>query len=55
MALEDILTTTYPAYTSVPRDLEEKAYVWSEYARGDDRALEGGEKSINLWLARCFL
>ena len=49
MALEDILTTTYPAYTSVPRDLEEKAYVWSEYARGDDRALEGGE--VNKFVA----
>ncbi len=43
MALEDILTTSYPAYTPIPRELEERAYVWSEYARGDDRVLEGGE------------
>ena len=43
MALEDVLTTDYAAYVEVPRDLEEKAYVWSEYARGDDRELEGGE------------
>ena len=43
MALEDVLTTDYSAYVEVPRDLEEKAYVWSEYARGDDRELEGGE------------
>lgn len=43
MALEDVLRTTYPAYVEVPRDLEEKAYVWSEYARGNDRASEGGE------------
>lgn len=43
MALESILTTEYPAYVEVPRSLEEKAYIWSEYARGDDRALEGGE------------
>jgi len=43
MALEDVLTTDYPAYVEVPRDLEEKAYVWSEYARGDDRELQGGE------------
>lgn len=42
-ALEKILTTNYPAYLEVPREIEEKAYVWSEYARGDDRALEGGE------------
>ena len=43
MALEGILTTDYPAYVEVPRSLEEKAYIWSEYARGDDRAMEGGE------------
>ena len=49
MTLENILTTGYPAYTSVPRDLEERAYVWSEYARGDDRVTEGGE--INRFVA----
>ncbi len=43
MALEEILTTEYPAFLLVPRELEEDAYVWSEYARGDDRAIEGGE------------
>ncbi|HWM25061.1 MAG TPA: hypothetical protein VNP98_09560 [Chthoniobacterales bacterium] len=43
MALEGILATDYPAYVEVPRSLEEKAYIWSEYARGDDRAIEGGE------------
>lgn len=43
MAIEGILTTDYPAYVEVPRDLEEKAYVWSEYARGDDRELGGSE------------
>jgi hypothetical protein len=43
MCLERILTTGYPAYVEVPRELEEKAYVWSEYARGDDRELENAE------------
>lgn len=43
MALEEVLTTEYPAFLQVPRELEEEAYVWSEYARGDDRELEGGE------------
>lgn len=43
MSLEGILTTDFPAYVEVPRELEEKAYVWSEYARGDDRGLDGGE------------
>ena len=49
MALEDILTTRYPAYTPIPRDLEERAYVWSEYARGDDRDWEGSE--VNKFVA----
>ncbi|GAB6066763.1 hypothetical protein JCM13664_00810 [Methylothermus subterraneus] len=43
MALEGVLQTDYPAYVEVPREVEEKAYVWSEFARGDDRAVEGGE------------
>lgn len=43
MALEGVLQTDYPAYVEVPRDIEERAYVWSEFARGDDRADAGGE------------
>jgi hypothetical protein len=43
MKLERVLTTEYPAYVEVPRELEDRAYVWSEYARGDDREIEGGE------------
>ena len=43
MALEGVLQTDYPAYVEVPREIEEKAYVWSEFARGDDRAALGGE------------
>jgi len=43
MALEGVLTTDYPAYVEVPRQIEEKAYVWSEYARGDDREVEDAE------------
>ena len=43
MCLERILTTDYPAYVEVPRELEEKAYVWSEYARGDDREIADAE------------
>jgi len=38
MALEDILTTNYPAYLPIPRDIEEKAYLWSAYTRGDNPA-----------------
>jgi hypothetical protein len=43
MAIERVLTTEYPAYVEVPRDIEERAYVWSEFARGDDRELQGRE------------
>jgi hypothetical protein len=43
MALEGVLQTDYPAYVEVPREVEEQAYVWSEFARGDDRASEGKE------------
>lgn len=43
MALEGVLQTDYPAYVEVPREVEERAYVWSEFARGDDRAGEEGE------------
>lgn len=43
MALEGVLCTDYPAYVEVPRDVEERAYVWSEFARGADRAIDGGE------------
>ncbi len=43
MALERVLQTDYPAFVEVPRDVEEKAYVWSEFARGDDRESEGRE------------
>ena len=41
MALENILTTSYATYLPIPREIEEKAYRWSEYVRGDDRAAEG--------------
>jgi hypothetical protein len=49
MALERVLVTNYPAYVEIPRKIEEKAYVWSEYARGDDREMEGSE--INRFVA----
>lgn len=43
MALEGVLQTDYPAYVEVPREVEEKAYIWSEFARGNDRVSENGE------------
>lgn len=34
MALEQIILPGEPRYVRVPRDIEAKAYVWPEYARG---------------------
>lgn len=48
MHLENILTCDYPAYAEIPRDIEERAYRWSEYARGDDHPMQGG---INRFVA----
>ena len=42
MALEGVLRADYPAYVEVPREVEERAYIWSEFARGDDRVGEAG-------------
>ena len=36
MAIENTLPPGSPCYVSVPRELERKAYVWEEYARGDE-------------------
>lgn len=43
MALEGVLTTNYAAYLPIPREIEEKAYIWAEYARGRDRERENEE------------
>jgi len=50
MGIEGILRTDYPTYVEVPRELEEKAYVWGEYARGDEEAGKlGGEANKFVW------
>ena len=49
MALEGIMQSQFPCYVEIPRDLEERAYVWSEYARGDEDVVEGGE--VNKFVA----
>ena len=41
MFLENVLATPYPAYVEVPREIEERAYTRSEYARGNDTLAEG--------------
>ena len=49
MALEGVMQAQYPCYVEIPRELEENAYIWTEYARGDDRVTEGGE--VNKFVA----
>ena len=49
MALEGILTTEYPAYVEIPRDIEAKAYIHRDFARGDENAAAGGE--VNKFVA----
>lgn len=43
MALEGVLKVKYPAYLEIPRSVEAKAYVWPEYARGNEAQSDGGE------------
>ncbi len=45
MALEQVLVTSYPAYVEIPRDIEEKAYVWAQYARED--GIEVGASEVS--------
>lgn len=49
MSLEGVMQEKFPCYVEIPRELEKKTYVWSEYARGDDEVTEGGE--INKYVA----
>lgn len=35
MSIDKVMKTPYPCFAKVPKEMEEKAYVWSEYARDD--------------------
>lgn len=45
LALEGVLQREEPLYVEVPRELEQKSYIWSEYARGDD--VVGQNQEVN--------
>lgn len=49
MAIEGIMRNGYPCYVEIPAELEQKAYEWSEYARGSDT--ESGGESWKLFVA----
>lgn len=53
LKLKRILRGDFPAYIEVPRDLEQKAYVWSEYARG--REDESGGEAAKFVNGKMFL
>jgi len=44
LSLEDVLPANAPRFVRIPEDLEAKAYVWDEWARGRETAEEGQEK-----------
>lgn len=43
LAVEDVLASGEPKYVQIPREMEAKAYVWPEYARGAEEEGSGGE------------
>ena len=51
---ENVLTNPYPCYLEVPTEIEQEAYVWSEYARRADEIDEGSE-SAKFAMGKMFL
>jgi len=51
MAIEGIMHDSYPQFVAVPREIESKAYIWPEYARGEPDPA-GGEapKYVAGWM-----
>ncbi len=49
MCIDDIMKTKYPCYGRVPKSMEEKAYLWSEYARDDSTS--GNITEVNKFVA----
>ena len=41
MHIENVMVSRYPCYVEIPREMEQKAYIWSEYAIDDN--FDGGE------------
>ncbi len=53
MKICGILRGNYPAYVEVPYDVEAKAYVWPEYARGEEN--EDGGEAVKFLIGKMFL
>jgi hypothetical protein len=54
MCTDNVMKTNYPCYGRVPHEMEEKSYVWSEYAR-DDTAVEGVTEANKFVAGKMFL
>lgn len=48
MHIDDVMKTPYPCYGEVPRNMEQRAYIWSEYARDD---YDPGKGEVNKFVA----
>jgi hypothetical protein len=46
MALEGCMRQEYPCYAEISRELEQRAYVWSEYARGGEVEIGEANKFV---------
>jgi hypothetical protein len=53
MKISGILRGNYPAYVEVPYEIEAKAYVWPEYARGEEN--EDGGEAVKFLIGKMFL
>jgi hypothetical protein len=53
MKLSGILRGHFPAYVEVPYEIEAKAYVWPEYARGEEN--EDGGEAVKFLIGKMFL
>lgn len=49
MCIDNVMKTEYPCYGRVPRRMEERAYIWSEYARDDTPS--GNITEVNKFVA----
>lgn len=55
MAVENVFPPSEARYVRVPRDLEAKAYVWPEYARGEEEAEQAGGEAPKFVIGDMYL
>ncbi|PYX85808.1 MAG: hypothetical protein DMG70_02370, partial [Acidobacteria bacterium] len=55
MAIENVFPPGEARYVRVPRELEAKAYVWPEYARGEEEAEDAGGEAAKFVVGDMYL